>query len=239
MSLLDEYSALYADAFAQTSQHLEHVKVAGKGGIFRRIRNAMRRTPTVPDDPTEAWLHHMQQAVKAEGSSSAAEKAFRAQQEELAAQAAEARSAAEATGARVVGLQRLGLDADAYDLGVKTKAERQAAEAAAEAAAKATSDAAVDAAGEAGSAPRRYGLGGAIAGGIGAGGLAVGAHQYGRAKEKELGDRNRNLAFGAGTALGVAAPGLVKNVGSTLQGLVGAPQQSRQPQYNPYGNYRG
>jgi len=54
-------------------------------------------------------------------------------------------------------------------------------------------------------------------GGIGAAGLA--GHAYGAGQERRKGIRNRNLAFGAGAAAGIAAPGVMKNIGSTLQGV--------------------
>ena len=54
-------------------------------------------------------------------------------------------------------------------------------------------------------------------GGIGAAGLA--GHAYGAGQERKKGIRNRNLAFGAGAAAGIAAPGVMKNIGSTLQGV--------------------
>lgn len=51
----------------------------------------------------------------------------------------------------------------------------------------------------------------------------VGAYNAGAAKQKEIGDRNRNLAFGAGMAGGAVAPQFIGNVRKML-GNMGGPQ---------------
>jgi hypothetical protein len=80
---------------------------------------------------------------------------------------------------------------------------------------KAVSEAAGEAAGEAGG----NGVRNTLLAGTGIAGAGLAGHQYGAMKEEERGIRNRNLAFGAGAAAGIAAPGLVRNVGQTMQGL--------------------
>jgi len=90
----------------------------------------------------------------------------------------------------------------------------QAAAPAAQAAGQAAAEGGQAAAKGGGNALRNTLLAG---GGIGAAGLA--GHAYGAGQEREKGIRNRNLAFGAGAAAGIAAPGLMKNIGSTLQGV--------------------
>lgn len=72
----------------------------------------------------------------------------------------------------------------------------------------------------------------------GGGALGLGGYALGKARERESGLRNRNLAFGAGLAAGTLAPQVVSRGAELLRGVQGAlgPPPAAQPGVD-YGQY--
>jgi hypothetical protein len=199
--LLTEYAALYKRAFADVTSHVR-VKEAGRlGRMGNAILDAVGGAPSLnrsmSDDAIEGALASANPTTH---------KGWR--------------EAIDTGSANLDDLNKeladMDIDADAYDEMVAGGAKKAPAQAAAPQ--KGTAEAG-DAAGPGGSGG--HGLRNALLAGTAAAGTGAAGHQYGQMKEREVGTRNRNLAFGAGAAAGIAAPGLMKNVGKSLQGMGG------------------
>jgi hypothetical protein len=221
--LLTEYAALYKRAFADVTSHVR-VKEAGRlGRMGNAILDAVGGAPSLnrsmSDDAIEGALASANPTTH-KGWREAIDTGS-ANLDDLKRQVSEAEqhnifAEEQAKIFRRKELADMDIDADAYDEMVAGGAKKAPAQAAAPQ--KGTAEAG-DAAGPGGSGG--HGLRNALLAGTAAAGTGAAGHQYGQMKEREVGTRNRNLAFGAGAAAGIAAPGLMKNVGKSLQGMGG------------------
>ena len=240
--LLTEYASLYKLAFADVSS-LSIVKVANVKGevaeqaggwlsrnipsVFGRKGQQVAEAVTEAAPPPTYWDElATNRTLKETGT--AAEQAYKKQMAEHAAEVAA--NKARMTPLRHDALKEVGIDAKTYD---EVMAERAAAEAAkATGAAAPAAQAAAPAAGQAAGQAAEGGgnaLRNTLIGGTAVAGAGLAGHQYGAMKEEERGNRNRNLAFGAGAAAGIAAPGLMKNLGPTMQGVQGLMSGAQPP----------
>jgi len=69
---------------------------------------------------------------------------------------------------------------------------------------------------------------------LGAGAIGGGAYGLGRYQGQEIGEKNRNLAFGAGMATGAVAPKLMERASGVLNSIGGSGRPPSRPQMGYY-----
>jgi len=69
---------------------------------------------------------------------------------------------------------------------------------------------------------------------LGAGAIGGGAYGLGRYQGQEIGEKNRNLAFGAGIATGAVAPKLMERASGVLNSIGGSGRPPSRPQMGYY-----